>query len=700
MATAKKIEYIDNQGLETIIEIYQAYSSPTTFYELCSQDPILTLTFFNEEDTTIKGSDVMINVMIKNVDDHNTILELFESNDWYVKVIKDGDDYWIGKLQTDFYVEEYKNYPYIITLNASDQLGDFKDVQFLMTDFNIPMDYDDPDYSLLDFFGIALNIEGLNSTPSRPLSPRHLRIANGRKITIGESNTFSKIFINPLIFMEDKDEYISIADAIDLVLIPLNMELRQWYGSWWIINKDIMDGTFQLNYDKCDLGWNTISYDFNYTGTYIPIKPYIDDDTQQVKSDAQMEYLQPKKSLKLKSTYIKNENILPFCNRSGSFYSGVDGKPLEFDESGTELRYFGEEYIGTGSAVYLNEYEWSKNAGYLRMDGQTYTNPNTYANMDQWINITLLATKPAWDIVNDYWKIDFDPEPKDWSMHGPISASDRAYTWSNKIWQNYEYYSFVYDKTYGYHPSTDPGIITKLTDDEDFPLELDLFRCGTQDQQGNLLKKCRFSLGNNALDVINHSYTDETFYNGLNKETLEVELKLGLPSYTGDDERYNHYSSFLDTSGEAINTFYSGSYGATLKRHLENYYEGENSGTTHKLTATYKTDNESFTPLHLLVDYESRPYRFFKGELNDQKGIWKNEYIEYKTFDPVIVSTYCFVNNNPYNIYEGFIIKPGEGFINDDDFSVVNGELIIDKGAFNTDYQVNTSTGQLEYVGI
>lgn len=144
---AKEINYVDNLNQSKKISFINELD--VSGYEFCSQDPILNLKWYGEEYSTLNASEASINIMIQNQEDHENFLELLE-NDWYVIIYNGATPIWYGKLMTDFFTESYQPYPYLVTLNASDQLGQFSENQPLMIDYNDPIEYQSAKYTVLD----------------------------------------------------------------------------------------------------------------------------------------------------------------------------------------------------------------------------------------------------------------------------------------------------------------------------------------------------------------------------------------------------------------------------------------------------------------------------------------------------------------------------------------------------------------------
>lgn len=90
----------------------------------------------DERFTPIKGSDLVLPILIQNASQENIILgQMLNSVDfgedrWLVKVNKNGDLFWVGVVVFDLWQRSDMSYPYTINITATDGLARLKELEF------------------------------------------------------------------------------------------------------------------------------------------------------------------------------------------------------------------------------------------------------------------------------------------------------------------------------------------------------------------------------------------------------------------------------------------------------------------------------------------------------------------------------------------------------------------------------------------
>ena len=668
--TRKFITYTDNVDRETQIFLFPFTYTGGTFTTTGGTDvefqgggnEVLTMKWYGGK--VVNGSEAFININIRNEEEHDNILQMFDGADiYYVKIFKDRTSWWYGKVMTQFFIEEYSQYPYKITINASDQLGQFKEQYPSMIDFNEPTSYEELSFSVLDVIvNLLTDKYFMPSTGDMFIvAPPLLNISSRLKID-DEIKTLEKIYINPLIFMEDDDDlYINKTEILEMILEPLNMKMFQWEGAFWILSNDTQwsGGTFSYDQYIISFPFRTANYNTTINWTEPILEPYLlidklTKDTLQLDNDAEIEYQAPIKQLELNREYQQNENIIyGFFNRSGNFYSGHDGESLEFNIDGTDLNY----WVSGGTDPTLSTTEFLENKGLLQLEVYDDTYNNVYKTITT--RMSLFQKVDRFKYSHESNLLIHKLSDKTWESTMRMNISIQ-YEGSNYIY-------YVNNSKNGWDllqtGSTPTFFIAPMGEFSlDLPWLVDgqsttagqgilILRIniragnvnGTPIDMSYVINNMKCELFNNELDVINwednKQYTIAPYSSG---SVITKNLKWGLETYTQDTqmttsgdkpllEFWSHFSTPLSGNSTPIETFMKegiSSTGKTLSSWIYYDFITEKSTPIRNLTTTLKTNE--LTPLHLIYDYEGYVYKFIEGEYTDQTGIWKNKYIEYK----------------------------------------------------------------------
>jgi len=291
--------------------------------EYCGSGNPLVIRWNGDRYSTTAPSSATINLVIQNDEDRAHLEPIFNGG-YTVMVYRHGRVFWRGQVTPSLHIEAYKHYPYYLSLNCNDGIKESEKRQFLMIDFPNPWPVK---ISVLEFIAIYIN------TNLYPRGIFGLNVAS-RINHNGIESALEDIFIDPRVFMEnDTDEYLSFDKVIESVLGPLNLQLLQWSGIWWLLALDAQWDAGKISYTKYGVAKHTLHKEGSFVDDLRILDLYGRSKTdREVEANAQIEYLQPWQSVTIKQDFQINTNILPFANRTGSFYYGHENKQLEFKE--------------------------------------------------------------------------------------------------------------------------------------------------------------------------------------------------------------------------------------------------------------------------------------------------------------------------------------------------------------------------------
>ncbi|RLA66090.1 MAG: hypothetical protein DRQ78_04745, partial [Epsilonproteobacteria bacterium] len=261
-----------------------------TNHEFCGTDNPLSYKYYSDDKySPFMASEVTINFLIRDADDHTAMKQILDGG-YYISVYK-RETYWLpvwhGKLSSRFYTESYAQYPYAIKLTGSDQLGSFDKYQPLMIDFPVP-DAKTNIISLLGKFLMDESMYPLNYTGNKVTD----LYFSSRFTNSLISKLASDIYLDPLNWMDDENQYASKKTMLSDVLIALGAKIFQWNYSWYVMD-------VEAQWDKGDVTWNR--YRFLDDGSYYSLSnhtteghfvyPYVTNPSDvQVFNNAEMRY--------------------------------------------------------------------------------------------------------------------------------------------------------------------------------------------------------------------------------------------------------------------------------------------------------------------------------------------------------------------------------------------------------------------------
>jgi len=205
----------------------------------------------------------------------------------------------------------------------------------------------------MDFFNRMFTIKKLWGGGSNYyLAPNILNLAPRLYLnTYNHLEVFQDVYIDPINFMDEDDQYMDWWKITEAILEPLQLKLLMWKAEWWIVAKDAMydhGGMLYRQYSLNQAGWAHV-YDAGLKQEVLDLYP-LHGNERQVHNSAELAYIPPSKGLEMTLDFQQNTNILPaFANRSGSFYYGHDGVQLEFESDAKTLRHW--EYLGSPPIV-------------------------------------------------------------------------------------------------------------------------------------------------------------------------------------------------------------------------------------------------------------------------------------------------------------------------------------------------------------
>ena len=625
--------------------LQQLIGGDVDYYDFCGTDNPLRLRWHGDDYDGLRASEASINVMVRSDADSKQLRDLLGGG-YYMHVYKDGNLYWIGKLNSQFFVETYAPYPYPLELTASDQLGEMKQYQALMTDF--PEPWPNGRKSLLDIFNQLLTDIDIKPPSTLLTSPDRLNIgARLYHVTTPYLETFENTFADPLCFMEtDKDEYISKWKMLNAILEPMHMRLYQWLGEWWLLSIDQQWDNAKLDYRKYridDSGWTYLETVY---GDYSEVIDICDDTDQtwQLKDRATLEYLPAWQGVNLVSNFEQNLSILPvYANRTGSNYKGDSQTFLEFGVTTggtqTQFRYW-------TMFNYMSVKEYAENEGWIELTPYNTDTGRYYYNT---VDLTKKQNITTFSIAAKSLIINLNETDQSENRIKLMVRLEGASGFIYHAWDDggsYRWDQFE-TRTLEFAANEDVTFTLGLPDNilvTGDPLQELLVRIydGVTDKVYSdkkfLLRGLNVGVSNDNWNAIEYQLNSLGYFTPININPegelppQDFDFRWGLwhPSLPNDHDF--HLSSPYYADGEPINNAWK-RYGeepdtkAILDWLYFNYRDDKLTVTPY-LKVGFRSNQ--LTPMTIVKDIENRYYRFVNGELNDKWQAWHNEYAQFK----------------------------------------------------------------------
>ena len=326
MAKHGILKYNNRDGKETIVTWTNPDGSSTGEKEYCGANDPVKLKYAGGRYNTSFPSSASVTLLVED-DEQREFLEDIFNGGYTITIEKEetagsGTYYllWKGRVTPMLNISQYKNYPYEVTLNCNDGIKEADQYQFLMIDFNEPWP---KIYSVLDVITKYIQI-------NLPLKDYFTLNVAARVYKDDINTVLEDIYVDPRVFMnDDSDEYIPFDKVINSLLGPLQLQLLQWKGEWWLIAVDAQYLAGQIRYTKYLYDHGTITNEGSFTNSDGILPLYTCEDPA-LADNSEIEFIPAWKNVKITQDFQINTNLFPSLNRTGNFYYGHEGILLDF----------------------------------------------------------------------------------------------------------------------------------------------------------------------------------------------------------------------------------------------------------------------------------------------------------------------------------------------------------------------------------
>ncbi|WP_421944349.1 hypothetical protein [Pedobacter sp.] len=291
-------EFTSEMGVNYKVQIFQKdYASATTELVMGGEPVVINYNGDEAKFSTIRGSECAVTFFAK-FDYQFTEIVKADKNDFQIRILKNNNLYWQGYVIQDNYNEPFMPLPYLVTIRATDGLGDLKF-------------YDYKDLSSNLFLNKQSQIEVILACLSNLKNGIQVSVANDLyELRIDKNDAsneaLNRIFINPFVYLKDGEKVANCAEVLTSILEIYNCYIYYKEGVYYIdrVNYKLNNVITRRVYN---IDFNAPSSLVNYvTSSNILGSINSSGSLRLVNADANFTYQTPYKYLN-----IENDNSVP-----------------------------------------------------------------------------------------------------------------------------------------------------------------------------------------------------------------------------------------------------------------------------------------------------------------------------------------------------------------------------------------------------
>jgi len=219
-------EFTSELGVNYKVQIFQKdYASATAELVMGGEPVIINYNGDEAKFSTIRGSECAITFYAKYNYQFTEIVKA-DKNDFQFRILKNNNLYWQGYVIQDNYSEPFMPVPYLVTLRATDGLGDLKFY-----------DYKDLNNNL--FLTKQSQIEVVLACLSKLQNGTQVSVAiDLYEARIDKNDTsneaLNRIYINPFVYLKSDDKVANCGDVLTSILEIYNAYIYYKEGVYYI----------------------------------------------------------------------------------------------------------------------------------------------------------------------------------------------------------------------------------------------------------------------------------------------------------------------------------------------------------------------------------------------------------------------------------------------------------------------------------
>ena len=248
-------EFTSELGVNYKVKILQNnYASAITELVMGGEPVVISYNGDENKFSTLRGSECTINFYAKYDYQFSEIVKA-DKNDFKVEVLRNDVLFWAGYVIQDNYNEPFMPVPYLVTLRATDGLGDLKFYDFKDSNGNLFLNKITQIEAVLACLGKLKNGTKLVSA----IDLYELRIDRNDH----SNEALNRVFISPFNFVKSGEKVSNCSDVLKSILEMYNSYIYYKEGFYFIervnykLQNVIVQRTYNINFDSPSSTVNT-----------------------------------------------------------------------------------------------------------------------------------------------------------------------------------------------------------------------------------------------------------------------------------------------------------------------------------------------------------------------------------------------------------------------------------------------------------
>jgi|GEM_PF-1128909 len=340
----KFLSQFDSQkGIKYKVRILQRNYNSAVYDVVMGGEPVV-INYNGDENKfdIIRGSECVLNLYSQTNNQFTEIL-VGDKREYKVEILKNDSLFWSGYIIQDNYNEPFMPAPYLITVRATDGLGDLKQLQLKNENGNLILQNK-------SFVETILSCLSQLKNGTKLVTNIDLYEARIDKTNLS-NEALNRCYVSPFLYLKDNQDTLKLDAIVKMILAPFNAYIYFKNGNYYIdrvnakLNGNRVERVYDINFDGDSLPTNVATLINN-----VPITISRTGSTRFINADHTINYSTPIKSILVNSKIVNSENLIV----NNYFRIWENGLPINWQKVGT----FGIEqiyYPASGNALKITE---------------------------------------------------------------------------------------------------------------------------------------------------------------------------------------------------------------------------------------------------------------------------------------------------------------------------------------------------------
>lgn len=336
-------QFESQKGINYKVRILQKDYDSTVYDVVMGGEPVI-INYNGGEDKfdIIRGSECVLNLYSQTNNQFTEIL-IGDKGEYKVEILKNDSLFWSGFVIQDNYTEPFMPAPYLISVRATDGLGDLKMLQLKNENGNLILNN-------LTFIETILSCLRLLKNGTKLITNIDLYESRVDRNDL-KNESLNKCYVSPFLFLKDNQDTLKLDAIIKMILAPFNAYIYFKEGNYHIdrvnakVNVNRIERVYDINFDGSqspDCVATTI--------TNTPINISSTGSSRFINANQTINYSTPIKSILTDSKIINSNNLIV----NNYFRIWENDLPINWETLGT-FDISKINYPASGDALKINQ---------------------------------------------------------------------------------------------------------------------------------------------------------------------------------------------------------------------------------------------------------------------------------------------------------------------------------------------------------